>query len=43
MLTHLIILLDDTSVSYCHYDVTKTERRLIELDVLKKGIVWGMK
>ena len=23
MLTHLIILLDDTSVSYCHYEVTK--------------------
>ena len=43
MLTHLIILLDDTSVSYCHYDVTKTERRLIGLDVLKDAIVWGMK
>lgn len=43
MLTHLIILLDDTSVSYCHYDVTKTERRLIDLDVLKGAIVWGMK
>ena len=43
MLTHLIILLDDTSVSYCHYDVTKTEHRLIDIDVLKDGIVWGMK
>lgn len=43
MLTYLIILLDDTSASYCHYEVTKTERRLIDLDVLKRGIVWAMK
>lgn len=43
MLTYLIILLDDTSTSYCHYEVTKTERRLIDLDVLKQGIVWAMK
>lgn len=43
MLTYLIILLDDTSTSYCHYEVTKTERRLIDLDVLRRGIVWAMK
>ena len=43
MLTHLIILLDDTSVSYCHYDVRRTEKHLIGLDVLKRGIVWAMK
>lgn len=43
MLTHLIILLDDTSASYCHYEVTKKEHRLIPLDVLKQGIVWAMK
>lgn len=43
MLTYLIILLDDTSASYCHYEVTKTERRLIDLDELKRGIVWAMK
>ena len=42
MLTHLIILLDDTSVSYCHYDGA-IERRLIGLDDLKAGIVWAMK
>lgn len=43
MLTYLIILLDDTSVSYCHYDNIDTKRRLIDLDDLKAGIVWAMK
>lgn len=43
MLTHIIILLDDTSVSYCHYDNTGEERRLIALDDLKAGIIWAMK
>lgn len=43
MLTYLIILLDDTSTSFCHYKPTQTERRLIDLDVLKRGIVWAMK
>lgn len=42
MLTHLIILLDDTSVSYCHYD-NALDRKLIGLDDLKAGIVWAMK
>lgn len=42
MLTHLIIMLDDTSVSYCHY-TGANERRLISLDNLKTGIVWAMK
>ncbi len=42
MLTHLIIMLDDTSVSYCHYKGAN-ERRLISLDDLKAGIVWAMK
>lgn len=43
MLTHLIILLDDTSVSYCHYNNRDAKRRLIALDDLKAGIVWAMK
>lgn len=43
MLTHLIILLDDTSTSYCNYEVTKAERRLIGLDDLKAGIRFAMK
>jgi hypothetical protein len=42
MLTHLIILLDNTSVSYCYYDNVQ-ERRLISLEDLRAGIVWAMK
>ncbi|MDE7378048.1 MAG: CXXX repeat peptide maturase [Paraprevotella sp.] len=43
MLQYLIILLDDTSYSYCHYSDIKTERRLIGLDTLKRGILFAMK
>lgn len=43
MLNYLVILLDDTSTSYCHYDNTKRERRLIALDDLKAGILFAMK
>lgn len=43
MLQYLIILLDDTSVSYCHYENTRTERKLISLEDLKAGILFGMK
>ena len=43
MLTYLIILLDETSVSYCHYENTIKEHRLIDIDVLKRGIIWAMK
>jgi CXXX repeat peptide maturase len=43
MLQYLVILLDDTSVSYCHYQNTKTERKLIDLDALKSGILFAMK
>ena len=42
MLTHLIIILDDTSVSYCHYN-RANERKLISLEDLKAGVVWAMK
>ena len=42
MLQYLIILLDDTSVSFCHYDNTKTSRRLIALETLRQGIRFGM-
>lgn len=40
---YLVILLDDTSVSYCHCDNPHTERRLISLDDLKAGILYAMK
>lgn len=43
MLKYLVILLDDTSVSYCHYDNTKAERKLISLEDLKAGIFYAMK
>ena len=43
MIQYLVILLDDTSVSYCHYENTKTDRRLISLDDLKAGIFFAMK
>lgn len=43
MLQYLIILLDDTSTSYCHYDNNKAESRLISLEHLRKGILFGLK
>ena len=42
MLQYLIILLDDTSTSFCHYQNTKKESRLIPVDTLRKGIRFGM-
>ncbi len=43
MLKYLIIQLDDTSVSFCHYDVAADAvPRLIDLDTLKKAIFWSM-
>lgn len=43
MLQYLIILLDDTSVSFCHYENKLREHRLISIDNLKKGILFAMK
>ena len=42
MLQYLVILLDDTSTSYCHYENGKREKRLMPLDTLKQGIRFGM-
>lgn len=42
MLKYLIMLLDDTSTSFCHYQNPKTERRLIPLEMLRQGIRFGM-
>lgn len=42
MLQYLNILLDDTAVSYCHYDNSMTTPRPIPLDVLKMGIRFAM-
>lgn len=43
MLTYLIILLDDTGASYCHYGVNRMKHRLINLEDLKAGIMFAMK
>lgn len=43
MLQYLIILLDENSTSYCHYDVPKNRgKRLIDIDQLKRGIRFAM-
>ena len=42
MLHYLIILLDETSTSYCHYDIMSKERKLIPLDDLKAGVRFAM-
>lgn len=44
MIQYLIILLDDASVSYCHYDNGRHGvRNLMPLETLKAGILYGMK
>ena len=43
MLQYLVILLDDTSVAYCHAENPLIKRNLIPLDTLKKAILFGMK
>ena len=40
---YIVILLDDTSVSYCHADNPLTEKRLISLEVLREAILFSMK
>ncbi len=43
MLQYLVILLDDTSVAYCHAGNPLKERNLMSVETLKKGILFGMK
>ena len=43
MLQYLVILLDDTSVAYCHAENPLQEHNLIPVDTLKKAILFGMK
>lgn len=43
MLKYLIVQLDDTSASFCHYTNTCNEKRLIERDILEKAVLWAMK
>lgn len=43
MLQYLVILLDDTSVAYCHANNPLREPNLMPLDTLRKAILFGMK
>ena len=43
MLKYLVVLLDDLSTSYCHYENNHSESKLISLDDLKEGIFFAMK
>lgn len=42
-LQYLVVLLDNTSVAYCHADNPLTERQLMSLETLRKAILFGMK
>ena len=42
-LQYLVVLLDDTSIAYCHAENPLTERCLMPLDTLRKAILFGMK
>lgn len=42
MLKYLVILLDDSSVSYCYYN-NKNRRNLMPLHILREGIMFAMK
>lgn len=42
MVEYLVVLLDDTSVSYCHYANDKVRHNLIPIDVLRQGIKYAM-
>lgn len=43
MLQYLVILLDDTSVAYCHVENPLTRPNLMPVEMLKKAILWAMK
>lgn len=42
MLKYLVILLDDTSTSFCHYINKCSKSNLIPIETLKRGIRFGM-
>lgn len=42
-LQYLVVLLDDTSMAYCHAENSLKERCLMPLDTLRKAILFGMK
>ena len=42
-LQYLVVLLDNTSVAYCHANNPLIERQLMPLETLRKAILFGMK
>ncbi len=43
MIQYLVILLDDTSASYCHCNNPNKERHLISIEDLRNGVFYAMK
>ena len=43
MLQYLVVILDNESISYCHYSNVDAEQRLIALDDLRQGVFFAMK
>lgn len=43
MIKHLVIQLDDTAVSFCHYPNDRINHSLINLDILDSAILWAIK
>lgn len=43
MLKYLIIQLDDSSASFCHYPNLNSASRLMPLNTLKEALIWSMK
>lgn len=43
MLQYLVILLDDTSIAFCHASNPLKSKQIIDKDVLKKAVIYGMK
>ncbi|MCH5240710.1 MAG: CXXX repeat peptide maturase [Muribaculaceae bacterium] len=43
MLKYLIVQLDDTSTSFCHYVNDRKTPKLIPLEILRRAIIWSMK
>lgn len=43
MLQYLVVILDNASISYCHYSNVGAERCLISLDNLRQGVFFAMK
>ncbi|MGM9830964.1 MAG: CXXX repeat peptide maturase [Paludibacteraceae bacterium] len=42
-LQYLVVLLDNTSIAYCHAENPLQERKLIPIDTLRQAILFGMK